>query len=91
VKVWECRSRIARNLIARRCLLAFQVGLLRFLSLAWLCLLALLGLAVRDASLQRWGSSSKCYPLAILFTGYSVSKSDCGNQCQGVAVNVYIY
>jgi hypothetical protein len=51
--VWECRSRVARNLIARRCLLAFQVGLLRFLSLAWLCLLALLGLALRDASLHR--------------------------------------
>ncbi|WIA08813.1 hypothetical protein OEZ85_008235 [Tetradesmus obliquus] len=52
-EAWECRSRIARNLIARRCLLAFQVGLLRFLSLAWLCLLALLGLAARDGSLQR--------------------------------------
>jgi hypothetical protein len=51
--VWECRSRVARNLIARHCLLAFHVGLLRFLSLAWLSLLALLGLALRDASLQR--------------------------------------
>lgn len=59
-QAWECRSRIARNLIARRCLLAFQVGLLRFLSLAWLCLLALLGLAARDGSLQRCAHSSRC-------------------------------
>lgn len=53
LQVWECRSRIARNLIARRCLLAFKVGLVSFLSLAWLCLLALVGLLMKDASLQR--------------------------------------
>jgi hypothetical protein len=58
LQVWECRSRVARNLIARHCLLAFKIGLLRFLSLAWLCLLSLLGLALRDASLQRYESCS---------------------------------
>lgn len=44
LQVWECRSRIARTLIANKCLTAFRVGLLQYLSLLWLCLLAFLGL-----------------------------------------------
>eukprot|EP00879_Flechtneria_rotunda_P010445 GHRR01010921.1.p1 GENE.GHRR01010921.1~~GHRR01010921.1.p1 ORF type:complete len:1048 (+),score=450.42 GHRR01010921.1:155-3298(+) len=42
-EVWECRSRTARNLLARRCLWAFHVGVLPYLPLVWLCLMALLG------------------------------------------------
>jgi hypothetical protein len=44
LQVWECRSRIARKLIASKCLTAFRVGLLQYLSLLWLSLLAFLGL-----------------------------------------------
>lgn len=44
LQVWECRSRVARTLIANKCITAFRVGLLQYLSLLWLCLLAFLGL-----------------------------------------------
>ncbi|KAF8072774.1 MAP1D [Scenedesmus sp. PABB004] len=52
-QVWECRSRVARSLIAQRCLLAFQLGVGPWLRLAWLCLLALVGFTVSATSLQR--------------------------------------
>lgn len=44
LQVWECRSRVARTLIANKCITAFRVGLLQYLSLLWLCVLAFLGL-----------------------------------------------
>lgn len=44
LQVWECRSRIARTLIASKCLTAFRVGLLQYLSLLWMCFMAFLGL-----------------------------------------------
>jgi hypothetical protein len=51
--VWECRSRISRTLISRKCLLALRGGLLHYVSLLWLCLLLLLGLATSANCLQR--------------------------------------
>ena len=46
LQVWECRSRIARTLIASKCLTAFRIGLLQYLALLWMCLMAFLGLNV---------------------------------------------
>jgi hypothetical protein len=55
VQVWECRSRTARSLIAHKCLTAFRVGLLQYLSLLWLCLMALLGFSFgAKAAVIRW-------------------------------------
>lgn len=55
LQVWECRSRIARTLIASKCLTAFRVGLVQYLSLLWLCLLAFLGLNLgAKAAMVRW-------------------------------------
>ncbi|GLI59507.1 hypothetical protein VaNZ11_001399 [Volvox africanus] len=42
-EVWECRSHLARSLIARRCFFSFGVGLLAWLRLMIFCLLCLLG------------------------------------------------
>ncbi len=44
-EVWECRSRLARSLIARRCFFSFGVGLFTWLRLVVFCLLCLLGQA----------------------------------------------
>ncbi|GLC37451.1 hypothetical protein PLESTB_001584400 [Pleodorina starrii] len=44
-EVWECRSRLARSLIARRCFFSFGVGLFSWLRLVVFCLLCLLGQA----------------------------------------------
>jgi hypothetical protein len=54
-QVWECRSRIARTLIASKCLTAFRVGVMQYLSLLWLCLMAFLGLNLgAKAAMVRW-------------------------------------
>ncbi|EFJ48899.1 hypothetical protein VOLCADRAFT_90642 [Volvox carteri f. nagariensis] len=52
-EVWECRSRLARSLIARRCFFSFGVGLFSWLRLVVFCLLCLLGQAGCYTSINR--------------------------------------
>ncbi|KXZ46814.1 hypothetical protein GPECTOR_40g548 [Gonium pectorale] len=52
-EVWECRSRLARSLIARRCFFCFRVGLFSWLRLVLFCLLCLLGQAGRHITISR--------------------------------------
>jgi hypothetical protein len=52
-EVWECRSRMARTLISRACLPRLRMGILRYLSMLWLWLLLLLGLAKSANTLER--------------------------------------
>jgi hypothetical protein len=42
--VWECRSKLARSLIARRCIFTYSSTLAAWLRLALLCVLCCLGL-----------------------------------------------
>lgn len=51
--VWECRSRLARSLIARSCFFSFGVGLFSWLRLVAFCLLCLLGQAGCYTSILR--------------------------------------
>ena len=44
-EVWECRSRLGRSLIARRCFFFFQAGVLAWLQTILFCLLCMLGQA----------------------------------------------
>jgi hypothetical protein len=43
-QVWECRSKLARSLIARRCIFTYSGTLAAWLRLALLCVLCCLGL-----------------------------------------------
>eukprot|EP00884_Botryococcus_braunii_P020575 jgi/Botrbrau1/7200/Bobra.0300s0026.1 len=52
-EVWECRSRLARSLIARRCVLHFSAGLFSWLHLIFLSLLCMLGLWGCPTSIDR--------------------------------------
>eukprot|EP00878_Enallax_costatus_P014166 GHUV01014815.1.p1 GENE.GHUV01014815.1~~GHUV01014815.1.p1 ORF type:complete len:1261 (+),score=458.53 GHUV01014815.1:316-4098(+) len=52
-EVWECRSRLARVLLAKRSLAIFHVGLFGHYRLALLCLLAFVGLLYGGRTLQR--------------------------------------
>eukprot|EP00198_Chlamydomonas_reinhardtii_P006390 XP_001695726.1 predicted protein [Chlamydomonas reinhardtii] len=52
-EVWECRSRLARSLIARRCFFSFGVGLFSWVKLMVFCLLCLLGYAGCYNSISR--------------------------------------
>lgn len=43
LQVWECRSRLARSLIARKCAFSFQVGIFAWVKLIIYCLFCCLG------------------------------------------------
>jgi hypothetical protein len=52
-EAWECRSRLARTLILRRCVVQFQNGLSAWLRMAMLCLMCLLGFWGNYTTLHR--------------------------------------
>lgn len=54
-EVWECRSRLARSLIARRCAFSFGIGLLSWLQLLVFCFMCMLGRWGSYTTIFRWG------------------------------------
>jgi hypothetical protein len=52
-EVWECRSKLARSIIARRCIFTYSGALAAWLRMALLCVLACLGLWGTHTSLAR--------------------------------------
>ena len=58
-EAWECRSRLARTLILRRCIVRWGGhGVGAWLRVVVLCLLDLLGLWGHHTSLRRWVGGS---------------------------------